>query len=161
MPNLWGCNGCRPIRTRECVDDDSNLAEVLGEICGYGVGEIYFLGSPYGPDTCGNFADFLENKAAESDDEVSISAERIEEIRNGAELTPEEEEEYKLEQENQSYSYCVTFVSIEDEKGETLHFVVDLVDEGKGCAWDSASGPYTAEEYEKLRASYEAEGWWS
>jgi len=156
MTKSWGCNGCRPIRTREFVEDDSELAEVLGEICGYEVGDsICCLGYPYDSHTCGDFADYLEEKAAESE------AERIEEIRNGAELTPEEMDVYRQSQEGRSFLPALAFVSIEDERGETLHFVVDLADQGKGYTWEYASGPYTAEEYEKLRASYEADEWWT
>ena len=122
---------------------------------------MYCLGYPYGPDTCYDFADYLEEKADESDDEGSISAERIEKIRKGAELTPEEMDEYRLSQEANSYLPGIAFVSIEDERDEYLYFVIHLENQGKGYAWDSASGPYDWQDYEDMRESYEADEWWS
>jgi hypothetical protein len=163
MSNSRGCDGCRPIRTREFVEGDSDLAEFLGDYHGYHGDISCCLGYPYDSHTCGEFADYLEEIADESDeDEVRFSPERIEEIRDGGELSPEEMDVYRQSQEGRSFLLpALAFVSIEDERGEYLYFVVDLEFQGKGYSWESASGPYTAEEYEKLRASYEADEWWS
>jgi len=150
MPTLTGCDGCRPVRTRELVESDGHLAEFLVEHTNNK--ELLLVacfGESYCLKNCNDFADYLEllGEEADSDDEepYNVSMARISEIRKGAELNEEEKTHYSnwdMKMGETTYWNSYSIIEIETEREQKQYFIGDLDDMGKGFGMEAATGPF-------------------
>jgi hypothetical protein len=150
MPTLTGCDGCRPVRTRELVESDSDLAQFLAAHTNYS--ELLLVASfweSYCLKNCNDFADYLEllGEEADPDDEepYNVSMARISEIRKGAELNEEEETHYEnwhMKICETTYSNTHSIIEMETELKQKQYFIGDLVSIVKGYGMEATTGPF-------------------